>query len=81
MWFWPVGRMSLRPDLLWLNLNLVLIIQCVYQNTVSLSNFIIPRKMFSRSTGEIYWSEQQLGIPELKFYSMNSGNPAVSEGS
>jgi hypothetical protein len=31
MWLWPVNRMSLRPGLHWLTLNLALIIQCLSQ--------------------------------------------------
>jgi hypothetical protein len=29
MWFCPVNLMSLRPDLLWLISNMVLIVQCL----------------------------------------------------
>jgi hypothetical protein len=48
MWFWPVNRMSLRPGLLWLTLNLALIIQKTYISfnfTYTITRFRVPRKM------------------------------------
>jgi hypothetical protein len=42
MWFWPVNRISLRPSLLWLTLNLALIIQCLSQNNTFYFQIYIP---------------------------------------
>jgi hypothetical protein len=39
-------RMSLRPFLLWLTLNLALLVQCLSRNTI-FCPYYIPRKMLS----------------------------------
>jgi hypothetical protein len=46
MWFWPVNRMSLRPGLLWLTLNLALIIQNWSRNIV-FSILRTPKNVFA----------------------------------
>jgi hypothetical protein len=51
MWFWPVNQMPLRPDLVWLTLNLGLIIQCISR---FFPLFFIPRKMFSRTPWDFF---------------------------
>jgi hypothetical protein len=46
------NRMSLRPDLLWLTLNLTLIIQCLSWNNIYIFFSILRSpKMFSRTPG------------------------------
>jgi hypothetical protein len=49
------ARMSLRPGLLWITVNLALIIQCLSQNDIYILffKFYIRSKTFSRTAGGI----------------------------
>jgi hypothetical protein len=45
MRFWTINRMSLRPDFLWLTLNLALIIQCLLPNNIWFQFYIPLNKL------------------------------------
>jgi hypothetical protein len=67
MWFWPVNRMSLRPGLLWLTLNLALIIHCLSWNDFFFQ-FYVPTKMFLhisrlKTTGPVHRLRMRGVIP------------------
>jgi hypothetical protein len=62
------NRMSLRPGLLWLTLNLATIIQCLSRNNSSFPHFYITRKMFSPTQVEdhrINWRFAGITASEL----------------
>jgi hypothetical protein len=60
------NRMTLRPVLLWLTLNLTLIIQCLSRNNIYIFQFYIPRKMFSHMSYNIFACPQGYVYPRLK---------------
>jgi hypothetical protein len=55
MWFWPANRMSLRPGLLLLTLNLALIIQCLSRNNVHVYTFFLVPSGVRVSQVEHHW--------------------------
>jgi hypothetical protein len=70
------NRMSLRPDLLWLNLNLALIIQCLSRNNIYFFNFTYPLRCLRVPPGvhvpqvEYHWPrESRLRAGQPKTYS------------
>jgi hypothetical protein len=46
-----LNRMSIRPGILWVTLNLALIIQCLQRNNIYFFQFHIPREMSSLTLG------------------------------